>query len=101
LPPGLSGVLDQTEFNYTYTASSSIDSFPDTINVNGILFGVSFKKILYKQGSSTSSSLNSNVLLKNSFISNASTTSTENTVRLLDFKASFSLKYFFKIDLRI
>jgi hypothetical protein len=94
LPPGLSGVLDQTQFNYTYTASSTGDSFPDTINVNGTLFGSSLNKNLYKQGPWTSSSLNSNVLLKNSFASNASTTSTENIVRLLYFKNLFRLSFY-------
>ncbi len=81
LRPDYKGVLDQTQFNYTYNYSiSSYNSFPDIINVNGILFETPLKIILYKQGPWESSSMKSNVLLENSIKTNADIDSSKNTV---------------------
>jgi hypothetical protein len=87
LPSGLSGVLDPTQFNYTYINSTD-KSFPDVVNVNAILFNNSFDITLYKQGLWESSSIGSNVLFNNSFNPNPNNASSNNTVSLLTFTIS-------------
>jgi hypothetical protein len=82
LPNGLSGVLDPTQFNYTYISSPD-KSFPDKINVSGILFNNPFNITLYKQGLWDSASIyKSNVSFQNSFKQNPKKVSSNNTVSL-------------------
>jgi hypothetical protein len=83
LPKALKGVLNATEFNYTYKYTISPDtSFPDEINVNGIFFDLPFKTTLYKQGLWERFSINSDVLLQNSSTQNPNKVSSSNTVSL-------------------
>jgi hypothetical protein len=90
LPTGLSGILNQNQFNFTLF--NVINNMPASIQIQGNLLNTSFNSILEQSPRLGNLASNSAVYMKKSFYLNASQSPSSNLVRCIIFSSKKNLK---------